>query len=106
MSDDPRDPTLEVRISKPKTWVEDSDAVGSFSMILAGATMVTRNRQLAWPSVAVALAGWVNQHPLRTKEGGSGIGPILFAFGALATSYLPMMVLQTTSSAKQTPLSV
>ena len=58
-------------------------------MFLAGLIMVTRNRFffrdtlspprrahllnriLAWPSLLLGASSWINQHPIRTKEGGT-----------------------------------
>ncbi|CCA72125.1 hypothetical protein PIIN_06061 [Serendipita indica DSM 11827] len=104
MADDPRDASLEVKLTRPQTWTETTDFISPFSMLFAGITMLTRNRQLAWPALAIALSGWVNGHPLRTKEGGAGVGPFLFALGALFSTYLPTMMLQQ-SPATQVPLS-
>ena len=65
--EDPRDPSLETKMTLPKTWVaqypgeyhitihhkvfahEDQfkkDGIGAISMFLSGAVMVTRNRYL------------------------------------------------------------
>ncbi|KAI9513440.1 hypothetical protein F5148DRAFT_1155753 [Russula earlei] len=50
-------------------------------MFLAGLIMVTRNRILAWPSLLLGLSAWINQHPLRTKEGGTPpIGNLMHVF--------------------------
>ncbi|PVF95060.1 hypothetical protein CPB86DRAFT_788439, partial [Serendipita vermifera] len=74
MADDPRDSSLEVKTTRPPQWTETSDLLSPVSMVFAGSTMFTRNRQMGWPALAIALSAWVNQHPLRTKEGGQGIG--------------------------------
>ncbi|KAH7882963.1 hypothetical protein F5I97DRAFT_1938861 [Phlebopus sp. FC_14] len=68
---DARDRSREVRLTLPRSWhVESGDALGSMGMFLAGMVMVTRNRYLAWPVVVLAINGVLNQHPLRTKDGG------------------------------------
>ncbi|KAG2347252.1 hypothetical protein BDR05DRAFT_928034 [Suillus weaverae] len=69
---DPRDSTRETKLSLPKTWhAESADAMGSMGMFLAGLVLVSRNRYLAWPVALLALSSFMNQHPIRTKEGGS-----------------------------------
>ncbi|KAG8732850.1 hypothetical protein FRC11_010562, partial [Ceratobasidium sp. 423] len=45
-------------------------AVTSFSMLMAGGTLLTRNPYGAWTAMFVAVSGFMNQHPLRTKDGG------------------------------------
>ncbi|KAG8751081.1 hypothetical protein FRC14_008149 [Serendipita sp. 396] len=103
MADDPRNASLETKLTRPRSWEDTTDFISAISMFFAGITMLSRNRQFAWPAVAIALSGWVNSHPLRTKEGGQGVGPLLFSLGSLATVYLPLMVLPPTPL--QTPLS-
>ncbi|KAI9460685.1 hypothetical protein HD554DRAFT_2041599 [Boletus coccyginus] len=86
---DPRDSSRETRLTLPRSWkVESVDAMGSMGMFFAGMVMVTRNSSLgilvhpsmhrvsndryaAWPVLILAINGVMNQHPLRTKEGGS-----------------------------------
>ena len=71
-------------------FVKTTDGLSTSGMFLAGLIMVTRNRFsffrdslslprrahklnrfLAWPSLLLGASAWVNQHPLRTKEGGT-----------------------------------
>lgn len=76
-------------------------------MFLAGLIMVTRNRFLAWPSLLLGASAWINQHPLRTKEGGSPpIGNLMLAGFALVSAYLPLFLKtgSTAAAAKQVPL--
>ncbi|KAF9777516.1 hypothetical protein BJ322DRAFT_1015625 [Thelephora terrestris] len=66
---DPRDASLETRVTFPKSWSrEEHDALGSSNMMLSGLIIVTRNRYLAWPGLFLAISGAINQHPLRTKD--------------------------------------
>ena len=38
------------------------------------------HRILAWPSLLLGLSGWINQHPLRTREGATPpIGNLMYA---------------------------
>ncbi|KAJ8585351.1 hypothetical protein M405DRAFT_825253 [Rhizopogon salebrosus TDB-379] len=68
----PQDAARETKLSLPNTWhAESADAMGSMGMFLAGLVLVSRNRYLAWPVALLALSSVMNQHPLRTKEGGS-----------------------------------
>jgi hypothetical protein len=55
----------------------------------------TKNRFFAWPALIVALAGWLNLAPLRTKEGatGGGLQGVTFGLVALLTTYLPSLIL-------------
>ncbi|KAI0267432.1 hypothetical protein BC834DRAFT_871263 [Gloeopeniophorella convolvens] len=102
--DDPRDASLETKISLPQSWQGqgDVDGLATSGMFLAGLIMVTRNRILAWPSLLLGASAWINQHPLRTKEGGTPpIGNLMFAFFALIASYLPLF-LKTGPAATQT----
>ncbi|KAI0319736.1 hypothetical protein OF83DRAFT_1169954 [Amylostereum chailletii] len=94
MPDDPRDASREVKRVPPLTWRQDSpDALQTSGMFLAGLIMVTRNRILAWPSLLAGISAFINQHPLRTKEGGSPpIGNLLLAAFALIASYVPVFV--------------
>ncbi|RDX52603.1 hypothetical protein OH76DRAFT_1400399 [Lentinus brumalis] len=56
--------------------------------------MVTRNRYLAWPALLLSVSSVINQHPLRTKEGGqSGVSVLLLGVGALLASYLPLITI-------------
>ncbi|KAI0767427.1 hypothetical protein C8Q74DRAFT_1370216 [Fomes fomentarius] len=94
-NDDPRDSQGEVKLSLPETWqVESVDALGSSMMFISGLIMVTRNRYLAWPALLLSINSVVNQHPLRTKEGGSGTASVIaIGVGALIASYLPLIMI-------------
>ncbi|KAJ8597749.1 hypothetical protein M405DRAFT_779644 [Rhizopogon salebrosus TDB-379] len=71
-ADSPQDAAREMKLSLPKIWhAESVDAMGSMGMFLAGLVLVSRNQYLAWPVALLALSSVMNQHPLRTKEGGS-----------------------------------
>ncbi|KAF8270036.1 hypothetical protein EI94DRAFT_1572498 [Lactarius quietus] len=103
---DPRNSSLESKFTVPQSWrVQNNvDGLSTSGMFLAGLIMVTRNRYLAWPSLLLGASAWVNQHPLRTKEGGTPpIGNLMLAFFALVASYLPLIL--KPGSARQTPLS-
>ncbi|KAI9438214.1 hypothetical protein H4582DRAFT_2076819 [Lactarius indigo] len=107
--EDPRNSSLETRFTIPQTWKgQDSvDGLATSGMFLAGLIMVTRNRFLAWPSLLLGASAWINQHPLRTKEGGSPpIGNLMLACFALVSAYLPLFLKtgSTASAAKQVPL--
>ncbi|CAE6477633.1 unnamed protein product [Rhizoctonia solani] len=93
-SSDPRAPELEEPFRLPKTYTESLDAVTSFSMLMAGGTLLTRNPYGAWAAMFVAVSGFMNQHPLRTKDGGQSWSSIIFAFGALVTIYMPRLIIQ------------
>ncbi|EJD51833.1 hypothetical protein AURDEDRAFT_158678 [Auricularia subglabra TFB-10046 SS5] len=99
--DDPRDASLETRLSAPRSWIMGSDAMSSLTMLVCGMVMVTRNRYLAWPAVIVSLAGVVNQQPLRTKDGGSAWNSFFFSLSALLVTYMPMFLIAPST---QTPL--
>ena len=87
------------------------------------------HRILAWPSLLLGLSAWINQHPLRTKEGATppignlmyGLHPSClicgpkslllphrFAFTALITSYLPHVLKSgpPAAGATQVPLNL
>ncbi|KAF9653681.1 hypothetical protein BDM02DRAFT_3107651 [Thelephora ganbajun] len=101
---DPRDASLETRVTFPKSWNRDeADALGSSNMMLSGLILITRNRLLAWPALLLAISGAVNQHPLRTKDGSTGITGLWFAISALIASYVPM-ILVTPPQVGQSPL--
>ncbi|KAI0372516.1 hypothetical protein BV20DRAFT_964109 [Pilatotrama ljubarskyi] len=93
--DDPRDPSAEAPLTLPEKWQTDSlDALSSSMMFVSGLIMVTRNRYLAWPALLLSINSVINQHPLRTKEGGqSNISVILLGIGALIASYLPLILI-------------
>ncbi|CAE6431370.1 unnamed protein product [Rhizoctonia solani] len=93
-SSDPRAPELEEPFRLPKTYTESLDAVTSLSMLMAGVTLLTRNMYGAWVAMFVAVSGFMNQHPLRTKDGGQSWSSIIFAFGALVTIYMPRLIIQ------------
>jgi hypothetical protein len=103
---DPRDSTKESKFTIPQAWRDQNnvDGLAASGMFLAGLIMVTRNRFLAWPSLLLGISAWVNQHPLRTKEGATPpIGNLMLAFFALVASYLPLFL--KAGSARQVPLS-
>ncbi|KAI0301238.1 hypothetical protein BC826DRAFT_904800 [Russula brevipes] len=109
LHDDPRDPSLESKFTIPQTWStqDNADGLATSGMFLAGLIMVTRNRILAWPSLLLGLGAWINQHPLRTREGGTPpIANLMLALSALLASYLPL-VLKAGSppGVKQVPLT-
>ncbi|KIM52012.1 hypothetical protein SCLCIDRAFT_1224108 [Scleroderma citrinum Foug A] len=87
-----RDSSREVKLTLPRSWrVESIDPFGSVGMFLAGMVMVTKNRYLAWPVLVVAISGVMNQHPLRTKEGGNNPwANLVMAVFALVMSHLSM----------------
>ncbi|KAI0772856.1 hypothetical protein BD413DRAFT_473539 [Trametes elegans] len=98
--DDPRDPSAEAPLTIPEKWQSDSlascaaDAYLQTVMFVSGLIMVTRNRYLAWPALLLSINSVINQHPLRTKEGGqSNISVILLGIGALVASYLPLLMI-------------
>ncbi|KAF8607349.1 hypothetical protein BDV93DRAFT_520219 [Ceratobasidium sp. AG-I] len=98
-SNDPRAPELEEPFRLPASYTESMDAVTSFSMLMAGATLLSRNPYGAWLAVVVALSGFMNQHPMRTKEGGQTWSALIFALGALVTVYMPRLVIQPVAQA-------
>ncbi|KAH9854583.1 hypothetical protein C2E23DRAFT_817085 [Lenzites betulinus] len=93
--DDPRDPSAEAKVTLPEKWQVDSlDALSSSMMFVSGLIMVTRNRFLAWPSLLLSINSVINQHPLRSKEGGqSNISVIMIGVAALVASYLPLILI-------------
>jgi len=93
--DDPRDSSLESKVTLPKTWYRESranDALGSSAMFLSGLIVVTRNRYLAWPAIIFAINSVINAHPLRTKDGATSIWSVGSAVAALISSYLPLIL--------------
>jgi len=91
---DPRDSSLETKVTFPKSWrQEEADPLGSSNMMLSGLIMVTRNRMLAWPAFLVGFTSYINQHPLRSKEGGKGLSSILVAVFAVLAAYMPMILI-------------
>ncbi|KAI0299433.1 hypothetical protein B0F90DRAFT_1631424 [Multifurca ochricompacta] len=112
MLDDPRDPSLETKFIIPRTWrgQDNVDGLATSGMFLAGLIMVTRNRILAWPSLILGASAWINQHPLRTKEGGTPpIGNLILGFTALIAAYLPLFLKPGSATAssplRQVPLN-
>ncbi|KAF8646635.1 hypothetical protein AX16_007135 [Volvariella volvacea WC 439] len=90
---DPRDSSLEVPWSLPKSWAKESDVIGTSGMLLAGLIMVTRNRFLSWPAIAFGISGLINHHPLRSSEGSVGAwSSLLLCVSALLASYFPYLV--------------
>ncbi|KDQ32994.1 hypothetical protein PLEOSDRAFT_1060688 [Pleurotus ostreatus PC15] len=102
---DPRDSSLEVKMSFPKTWNRDgSDPLSVSGMFLAGLIMVTRNRYLAWPAILLAFNAYINQHPLRTKEGsGNALMNLMMCIMALIASYFPLFVVSNSFNVAQSP---
>ncbi|KAH9921809.1 uncharacterized protein B0H18DRAFT_1020299 [Fomitopsis serialis] len=92
-ADDPRDASAEVALTFPESWQTDSvDGFSATTLFATGLIMVTRNRYLAWPALVLSFNSMINQHPLRTKDGGtSPITSVLVAFSALVTAYLPLV---------------
>jgi len=106
--DDPRDTASETKLTFPETWqLEGSDGLSAGVMFASGLIMVSRNRYLAWPSLALSMSSVINQHPLRTKEGGnSPISTLILAVCALIASYLPLVMVGPAQRQTQTPLPV
>ncbi|KAF8311931.1 uncharacterized protein EI90DRAFT_3095025 [Cantharellus anzutake] len=63
-------------------------------MLLGGVTMMTRSPIVAWTTLAVGLWGYLNSHPLRTKDGGNSVQGMIFAIGAIISAYVPRFILQ------------
>jgi len=99
----------ETKFTIPQSWkAQDTvDGLATSGMFLAGLIMVTRNRILAWPSLLLGASAWINQHPIRTKEGGTPpIGNLILAFSALVAAYLPLFLKAgSAATVKQVPLS-
>ncbi|KZT43435.1 hypothetical protein SISSUDRAFT_1057827 [Sistotremastrum suecicum HHB10207 ss-3] len=91
--DDPRDASLEVPLSPPRSWKTSEDSgTGGSAMFLSAAVMVTRNRYLAWPALFMALSNHFNQQPMRSKDNNNTLISIMVSFFALLTSYLATFV--------------
>ncbi|KAN0107771.1 hypothetical protein V8E52_009860 [Russula decolorans] len=110
-NNDPRDHSLESSFTIPQAWraQDNLDGLATSGMFLAGLIMVTRNRILAWPSLLLGLSAWINQHPLRTREGTTPpIGNLMFAVTALVASYLPYVLRSgpPAAAAQQVPLNL
>ncbi|KAJ7481609.1 hypothetical protein FB451DRAFT_997527, partial [Mycena latifolia] len=93
--DDPRDASLEVKVTLPETWYRESfDGLSTSGMFLSGLIMVTRNRFLAWPSVLFGVSSTINMHPLRAKDGSTAgsLSSLLLCIMALLASYLPLFM--------------
>ncbi|KAF7978757.1 hypothetical protein HWV62_44782 [Athelia sp. TMB] len=89
-SSDPRDPTLQTKVTFPKTWPKSdvNDALSTSGMFLAGLVMVSKNRYMAWPTLFLAINGLINRHPLRTKENASSPwSTLMLSVTALLVSY-------------------
>ncbi|KAL0946132.1 hypothetical protein HGRIS_012397 [Hohenbuehelia grisea] len=99
--DDPRDAALETKLTMPKTWNQDTnDGLSVSGMFLSGLIMVTRNRLLAWPAILFAVNSYINQHPLRTREGGANaLTNLSMCLMALIASYVPLFVVSNTPAA-------
>ncbi|RPD61678.1 hypothetical protein L226DRAFT_570279 [Lentinus tigrinus ALCF2SS1-7] len=93
--DDPRDVSAETKLTLPEVWRVDSvDALSSSMMFISGMIMVTRNRYLAWPALLLSVNSVINQHPMRTKEGGqNNISVLMLGFAAIIASYLPLLMI-------------
>ncbi|KAA1472357.1 hypothetical protein DENSPDRAFT_821115 [Dentipellis sp. KUC8613] len=110
--DDPRDPSHETRFTPPQSWTQES--VGASSTIaysrrfqVLPARSDSLSTYLAWPSFLLGINAWINQHPLRTKEGGSPpIGNVLLAFFALVASYLPFLIRAHNPSGAQSQIPI
>ncbi|KAH8829143.1 hypothetical protein DL96DRAFT_1596831 [Flagelloscypha sp. PMI_526] len=96
--DDPRDASLEASFTLPPTYYRESyEGLATSGMMLSGLIMVTRNRFLAWPSLILGLNGYVNQHPMRAKDGASSALSNMVMVGvALFASYLPFFMVSRT----------
>ncbi|KAF8153209.1 hypothetical protein B0H34DRAFT_722640 [Crassisporium funariophilum] len=94
IQDDPRDRSLEIPFSLPKTWYRESnEGLSTSGMMLSGLIMVTRNRYLAWPSVLFGFNSLINGHPMRSKDGASGgWSNLALCLSALVASYIPVFV--------------
>jgi len=90
----------------PESWQTDSvDGFSATTLFATGLIMVTRNRYLAWPALVLSFNSMINQHPLRTKDGGtSPITSVLVAFSALVTAYLPLVTVGPQRVTGQVPL--
>ncbi|EKM78433.1 hypothetical protein AGABI1DRAFT_114715 [Agaricus bisporus var. burnettii JB137-S8] len=96
IKDDPRDSSLEVPLTFPKTWYQEAESFSSSGMLISGFIMVTRNRFLAWPALAFSLNSMFNTHPARQKgESGTWSNAMLCA-SALVASYVPMLIVTKT----------
>ncbi|KAF9467128.1 hypothetical protein BDZ94DRAFT_1156642 [Collybia nuda] len=92
--DDPRNASLETKEILPYNWYRESMAGAASGMFLAGLIIVTRNRYLAWPSLALGVNGVANSHPLRAKEGGGGAwSSMLLCITALVATYVPLFII-------------
>ncbi|EPQ51888.1 hypothetical protein GLOTRDRAFT_140829 [Gloeophyllum trabeum ATCC 11539] len=107
-ADDPRDPSLERRLSFPRAWIADaSDPSSASGMFLSGLVMVTKNRYLAWPNLLLAINSAINRHPLRTKDSANPpFSSLMLAVFALFASYFPMFLISPVSSSAQAPQAV
>ncbi|KIY72046.1 hypothetical protein CYLTODRAFT_418229 [Cylindrobasidium torrendii FP15055 ss-10] len=107
--EDPRDPALETKFafpSNPNWYKEASDGMGTPGMLFSGLIMMTKNRFLAWPAVMFGVNSFINQHPLRAKEGGSGaLSNMLLCLSALVASYMPLFLITRQKIAAEDPAS-
>ncbi|KAI5898831.1 uncharacterized protein SCHCODRAFT_02613283 [Schizophyllum commune H4-8] len=93
--DDPRDASLETPFRLPHTWYsENGDLFGQAGVMLSGLIAVTRNPYLGWPIALLSLNQYLNSHPMRTKEGSSGLSNVVLCACAVIASYVPMFMLQ------------
>ncbi|KAG8986939.1 hypothetical protein FRB94_003787 [Tulasnella sp. JGI-2019a] len=90
---DPRDITKETPYCLPRSWVPDSDAYASGAMLISGLAMLTRNQTFAWPALILSLSSFINQKPLRLKEGGNGLMAVASALGCLILVNLPRFII-------------
>ncbi|KIL68361.1 hypothetical protein M378DRAFT_158157 [Amanita muscaria Koide BX008] len=90
---DPRDASLERKLTLPNTWPRDGESLATSSMFFAGLIMVTRNRFLAWPALVFAINSFINQHPLRSKDGtAGGWNNIFLSMTAFFAVYFPLFM--------------
>ncbi|KAG8886746.1 hypothetical protein FRB98_001047 [Tulasnella sp. 332] len=90
---DPRDVTKETPYCLPRAWTPDSDAYASGAMLISGFAMLTRNQIFAWPALVLSLSSFINQKPLRLKEGGNGLMAVASALGCLLMVNLPRFII-------------
>ncbi|KAG8893928.1 hypothetical protein FRB99_001628 [Tulasnella sp. 403] len=90
---DPRDESLAVSFRLPRSWAMQSDAYSSLSMLFSGLAMISRNPIFVWPAMFTGISSYINQQPLRVKDGGMGLMAVISAFAALITVNIPRMVI-------------
>ncbi|KZT22305.1 hypothetical protein NEOLEDRAFT_1119873 [Neolentinus lepideus HHB14362 ss-1] len=107
-AEDPRDPSLERRLSFPRAWIADaSDGASASGMFLSGLIMVTKNRYLAWPNLLFAINSAINRHPLRTKDSANPpFSSLMLAVFALFASYFPLFIITPSTSTGESQTSI